>query len=122
MSAIILPSLLVIMSAMLRSFIAHRGGTLTIIADIGMGIPVDLTFAAFSLVLDQSLLKENWSEYYKTLMIVVLTLAVLQLGTLYRPCKGYHDDGENLKAFGMWILNALTTFGIFKYIALEVMK
>jgi hypothetical protein len=120
---IVLPALLVLLSAALRSFIINKDrSTMSTIGDIGLGLPVDLTFAAFSVIIYSNTLSQSWINFHPILIVVLLIVAVIQLGAIYKPCKEYRDESENLKAFGLWFINILITFFIFSFIALKVIK
>ena len=122
MGTIVLPALLVLLSAALRSFIINKDGTIATLGDIGLGLPVDLTFAALSIVIYSSAINQDWEQYHPILVVLILVSAVFQLGAIYRPCKEYRDEGENIKSFGLWFLNVGITFSLFSFIALEVIK
>lgn len=117
-----IPALLVILSAALRGLIVNKKGTMYIAGDIGIGLPVDLTFAALSIILSASLLNDTWVSNQPGLILILFTTAVIQLGFLFTPCKGYRDSGENGKAFGLWFINILITFGVYSFITLGVIK
>jgi len=121
-SSVLLPALLVLLSAALRSFIINKNSTLSIIGDIGLGLPVDLTFAALSIIIYSNALSTEWVNYHPELIVSVLVAAIFQLGAIYRPCKEYRDEGENGKSAGLWLINIITTFAVFSFIALEVVK
>lgn len=122
MGIIVLPALLVLLSAALRVFIINKSGTLSTLGDIGLGLPVDLTFAAFSIIIYSSALSAGWVPHHPVLIAVLLLAAIFQLGAIYKPCKEYRDDGEFGKSFGLWFLNAVITLGVFSFIGLEVVK
>ncbi|EGR1312052.1 hypothetical protein VCSRO206_3490 [Vibrio cholerae] len=117
-----IPALLVILSAALRGLIVNKKGTMYIAGDIGIGLPVDLTFAALSIILSASLLNETWVGKQPDLILIFFVTAVVQLGFLFTPCKGYRDSGKNGKAFGLWFVNILITFGVYIFLTLEVIK
>lgn len=122
MGIIVLPALLVLLSAALRSFIVNKDGTGSTLADIGLGLPVDLTFAALSVIIYSSALSQDWVDLHPVLIVLLMVSAVFQLGAVYKPCKEYRDEGDSLKACGLWFLNVIITFGIFVFIAVEVIK
>ena len=122
MGAIVLPALLVLLSAALRSFIINKDGTMSTLGDIGLGLPVDLTFAALSVIIYSSALAQDWVQYHPVLIVFLLVAAVFQLGAVYKPCKEYRGEGENGKSFGLWFLNVFITFSVFSFISLEVIK
>lgn len=122
MGTIVLPALLVLLSAALRSFIINRSGTIATLGDIGLGLPVDLTFAALSIIIYQNSLNPDWITYHPALIVFILVAAVFQLGAIYKPCKEYRDEGENCKSFGLWFLNVVITFCMFSFLALGVIK
>jgi len=122
MELIMAPALLVLLSAFLRGLIVDKGGTRSIMANIGLGLPVDLTFAMFAIVLYVQVLNKFWSQHHVILIVGILLIPIVQLGLIYKPCKEYRDESENLKAFGLWFLNMVITFILFSYILLGVIK
>jgi len=119
---IVLPALLVLLSAALRVFIVNKSGTMSTLGDIGLGLPVDLTFAAFSIIIYSSALNATWLPHHAILIAGLLLAAIFQLGAIYKPCKEYRDDGDFGKSFGLWFLNAVITLAVFSFIGLEVVK
>lgn len=120
MEAFILPALLVLLSAVLRSFIVNKSGTPSILGEIGLGLPIDLTFVALSVAISSSAMVQHWLNNRPTLIVGILLVAVFQLGALYKPCKEYIDEDKNWLSFGLWILNALITFCVFSFLVFKV--
>lgn len=111
------------MSAGLRSFIVNKSSTPAVIYDIALGLPVDLTFVALSIAISASSeLTPFWASNKPTLFVGVLTIAVIQLGAIYKPCKEYIDEDKPWKSFSLWFLNATITFTVFSYFVLKVAK
>ena len=120
MEAFILPALLVLLSAVLRSFIVNKSSTPTILGEIGLGLPVDLTFVALSVAISSAAMAQYWLDNRATLIVGVLLVAAFQLGALYRPCKEYIDEDKNWHSFGLWFLNVLVTFFVFSFLVFKV--
>lgn len=120
MEAFILPALLVLLSAVLRSFIVNKSSTPTILGEIGLGLPVDLTFVALSVAISSAAMVQYWLDNRATLIVGILLVAAFQLGALYRPCKESIDEDKNWHSFGLWFLNVLVTFGVFSFLVFEV--
>jgi hypothetical protein len=119
----VLPALLVLMSAGLRSFIVNKNSTPAVIYDIALGLPVDLTYVALSIAIaTTSELTPFWAANRPILFVGVLTIAVMQLGAIYKPCKEYIDEDKPWKSFSLWFLNAAITFFVFSYFVLKVAK
>ncbi|MFL0807132.1 MAG: hypothetical protein K6L60_07575 [Oceanobacter sp.] len=121
MEAFISPAFLVLLSAALRNFIVNKSSTPTILGEILLGLPVDLTFVALSVAISSAAMEEYWLDKRATLIVGVLLVAVFQLGALYRPCKEYIDEDKNWHSFGLWFLNFLVTFLVFVFLVFEVM-
>ncbi|QXI08632.1 hypothetical protein HU718_013290 [Pseudomonas tensinigenes] len=122
MEAFILPTLLVLLSAALRSFIVSKSGTATILGELGLGLPVDLTFGALSIAISSAAIFQYWLDNRAMLIVGVLLVAIFQLGVLYRPCKEYIDEDKNWQSFGLWFLNAFVTFCVFLFLVFKVVK
>ncbi|ENM5854904.1 hypothetical protein ACYVMA_004538 [Vibrio parahaemolyticus] len=108
--AVLLSVLIVLLSAILKSGITNTGGTAATAWEIGLGLPVDLSFVAFSLVLTATAFIPEVEQYQTAIAVTVLVLAVIQLIFLYRPSKGYYESKSFGKAFGVFALNAILTF------------
>lgn len=122
MEAFVLPALLVFLSSILRSFIVNKSSTPSVLGEIALGIPVDLTFVALSVAISSSFMQEYWLTNRATLIIVMLIIAAIQLGAIYKPCKEYIDEDENLYSFGLWFLNVVITFSVFCFLVIWVVK
>ncbi|GKW01381.1 hypothetical protein PEC301877_01960 [Pectobacterium carotovorum subsp. carotovorum] len=122
MEAFILPALLVLLSAILRSFIVNKKSTPSVLGDIALGLPVDLTFVALSVAISSAAFIQYWIENRATLIVGILVIAVFQLGALYKPCKEYIDADENWFSFWLWVLNAISTFAVFCFLVIKVVK
>ncbi len=122
METLILPALLVLLSASLRSFIVNKKSTPTILGDICLALPVDLTFVALSVAITSATMIQHWLDNRATLIVGILLVAAFQLGALYRPCKEYIDEDKNLHSFGLWFLNAVVTFLVFYFLVFKVVK
>ena len=122
MEAFILPALLVLLSAVLRSFIVNKRSTPAVLGDIGLGLPVDLTFAALSIAISSAALIQHWLDNRPILIVGIFLVAVIQLGALYKPCKEYIDEDKNWQSFGLWFLNVLVTFFVFCFLILKVVS
>lgn len=120
MEAFILPALLVLLSAVLRSFITSKKSTPTILGDIGLGLPVDLTFVALSVAISSAAMIQHWLDNRGTLIVGIMAVAAVQLGALYRPCKEYIDEDKSWHSFGLWFLNVLVTFFVFCFLVFKV--
>lgn len=120
MNIFILPACLVLLSAMLRSFIVNKDRTPSIISEILLGLPVDLTFVALSIAISSAAFNPHWLENRATLIVGILLVAVFQLGALYRPCKEYIDEDKNWHSFGMWFLNTVITVFVFSFLVFKV--
>lgn len=103
-------SLLVLFSVSIRSFIVNKNGTLSSIADILFGLPVDLTIVAFSFVIYSSNIIDKYINNQPFYILSILFCAVLQIGLLYRPCLEFRDSGNVIIAFMLFVLNGIITF------------
>lgn len=103
--AVLLSVLLVLLSAILKSGITNTGGTAATAWEIGLGLPVDLSFVALSLVLTTSSFLPEAEPFKNAIAVGVLVLAILQLIFLYRPSKGYYESRKFLQAFGTFFIN-----------------
>lgn len=97
--AFILPALLVLLSAVLKSFITNRSGTMTVLGEIGLGLPVDLSFVVLSIAITSNQLIQSWIDMRSILIVGVLILVSFQLGAIYKPCREFVDDGKYLHSF-----------------------
>lgn len=122
MEAFILPALLVLLSAILRSFIVNKKSTPSVLGDIALGLPVDLTFVALSLAISSASLIQYWIDNRATLIVGILVVAAFQLGALYKPCKEYIDEDKNWYSFWLWFLNTAATFAVFCFLVIKVVK
>ncbi|XKU41589.1 hypothetical protein BG51_01005 [Pseudomonas [fluorescens] ATCC 17400] len=122
MEAFILPALLVLLSATLRSFIVNKKSTPTVLGDIALGLPVDLTFVALSIAISSTAMLQSSLDNRAILIVGLLVAASFQLGALYKPCKEFIDEDKNWHSFGLWVANALITFIIFCFLVIKVMK
>ncbi len=122
MEAFILPALLVLLSAILRSFIVNKKSTPSVLGDIALGLPVDLTFVALSVAISSTALIQYWLDHRGTLVIEILVIAVFQLGALYKPCKEYIDEDRYWCSFWLWVLNIAFTFAVFCFLVIKVVK
>lgn len=122
MDILVLPALLVLLSAMLRSLIVNKNGTAAILAEIGLGLPVDLAFVTFAVTISAPITDIFWLANRSLLIVGALVAACLQLGFLYKPGKEYMDAGENLKSFGLWLLNVIVTYVVFAFLVLKVVS
>lgn len=122
MNTFLLSALLLLISTTLRIFITNRKGTANAIQEIVIGLPVDLTFVAFSIVIVSSNLNTDFITYHSLLIALVVLLGVIQLGAIYKPGKEYIEDEEFLKAWLLWALNAIITFLLFLFLMLKVVK
>lgn len=122
MDTFVLPALLVLLSAILRSFIVNKNSTPSVLGDIMMGLPVDLTFVALSIVitLSSSSFSKDWEATRSGLIVGILVIAAFQIGALYKPSKEYVDEDKPFKSLGLWILNALCTFSVFAFLLMKV--
>lgn len=110
LEAVLLSVLLVLLSAILKSGITNTGGTAATAWEIGLGLPIDLSFVALSLVLTATSIQPAVEPHQISIAIGALVLAILQLIFLYRPSKGYYEASKFGKAFFTFIFNlALTT-------------
>ncbi|EOX4300522.1 hypothetical protein ACRTDJ_18150 [Shewanella algae] len=119
--AVLLSVLIVLLSAILKSGITNTGGTAATAWEIGLGLPVDLSFVAFSLVLTATAFIPEVEQYKTAIAVTVLVLAVIQLIFLYRPSKGYYEAKAFAKAFGVFALNALLTFLCLSAVLIKVL-
>ncbi|MEQ9920356.1 hypothetical protein ABRQ09_05765 [Pectobacterium brasiliense] len=122
MDVFFLPALLVLLSAALRSFIVTKNSTPSIIGEIALGLPVDLTFVVLSIGLTSGTIAPYWVDNRSILIIGMLFVAIFQLGVLYKPCKEYIDEDKNAHSFGLWFLNSLVTLGVFAFFMFKVIK
>lgn len=109
LEAVLLSVLLVLLSAILKSGITNTGGTAATAWEIGLGLPIDLSFVSFSLVLTASSILPNVAPYKTSIAIAILVLAIIQLIFLYRPSKGYYDACHFAKAFFTFFFNLTLT-------------
>lgn len=118
----VLPALLVLLSAILRSFIVNKSSTPSVLGEIGMGLPVDLTFVALSIVItiSASSFAVDWVNSRPSLIVGALVVAAVQIGALYKPCKEYVDEDKPWHSFGLWLLNTICTFLVFAFLLIEV--
>lgn len=122
MESFVLPALLVLLSAVLRSFIVNKSSTPSVLGEIALGVPVDLTFVALSVAISSTMFLDYWLNNRATLIVGILIVAALQMGALYKPCKEYIDEDKNWKSFGLWFLNVVITFLVFCFLVLRVVK
>lgn len=109
--AVLLSVLLVLLSAILKSGITNSGSTTATAWEIGLGLPVDLSFVGLSLVLTAKTFLPEMELYKNVIWVGILVLAILQLIFLYRPSKGFYECREYCKAFFIFVFNfALTIF------------
>ncbi|EIV8497303.1 MULTISPECIES: hypothetical protein [Vibrio] len=122
MDTFVLPALLVLLSAILRSFIVNKNSTPSVLGDIMLGLPVDLTFVGLSIVITLvgSSFSAGWEAARSGLIVGILIVAAFQIGALYKPCKEYVDEDRPWCSFGLWVLNALCTFAVFAFLLFEV--
>ncbi|MEK6198083.1 MAG: hypothetical protein N2B58_07910, partial [Desulfobacterales bacterium] len=105
-----------------RSFIVNKSSTPSVLGEIALGIPVDLTFVALSVAISSTMLLDYWLNNRANLIVGILIVAALQMGALYKPCKEYIDEDKNWKSFGLWFLNVVITFLVFCFLVLKVVK
>ncbi|MEC6823433.1 hypothetical protein VXS02_08315 [Photobacterium piscicola] len=122
MDTFVLPALLVLLSAILRSFIVNKNSTPSVLGDIMIGLPVDLTFVGLSIAITLvgTSFSVGWEANRSGLIVGILIIAAFQIGALYKPCKEYIDEDKPCLSFCLWILNALCTFGVFAFLLFEV--
>lgn len=113
--------LVVLLSALLKSGITNNGGTTATAWEIGLGLPVDLSFVAFSLVLTATTYLPGAERFKVAIAFAVLLLAVIQLIFFYRPSKGYYEGKSFLKAFGIFAFNMALTFFCLYVILIKVL-
>ncbi|WP_431419879.1 hypothetical protein [Aeromonas dhakensis] len=87
-----------------------------------MGLPVDLTFVALSIVItiSASSFTSGWADSRPSLIVGALIVAAFQIGALYKPCKEYVDEDKPWLSFFLWFVNALCTFGVFAFLVFKV--
>ncbi|ASX10616.1 hypothetical protein CK627_07355 [Aeromonas dhakensis] len=100
----------------------NKRSTPTILGEIGLGLPVDLTFVALSVAISSAAIVQYWLDNRANLIVGILVVAIIQLGAIYRPCKEYIDEDKNWHSFGLWLLNILVTFGVFSFLVFKVVK
>lgn len=122
MDVFFLPALLVLLSAALRSLIVTKKSTPSIIGEIALGLPVDLTFVVLSIVLTSGAIVQYWVDNRPILIVGMFFVAIIQLGVIYKPCKEYIDEDKNAHSFGLWLLNSLVTLGVFAFFMFKVIK
>lgn len=119
--AVMLSVLVVLLSALLKSGITNNGGTAATAWEIGLGLPVDLSFVAFSLVLTATAYLPGAEPFKVAIAFGVLVLAVIQLIFFYRPSKGYYEGKSFFKAFSVFAFNMSLTFACLYIILIKVL-
>ncbi len=122
MDMFVLPALLVLLSAACRNFIVYKGGTMSILGEIGLGLPVDLTFVALSVAISTNSLTAVWADDRGYIIVGLMILAVFPLGAIYKPCKGYIDEAKHVKSFALWVLNSILTLSAFAFLVIKVVE